>query len=206
MKNKKIIILVASASLIVAIVLGIALFVNGDNKDIGSNIPEEYGPRNIVVEETTSGMKVATNEFDGYKIRIPSAWWVGEKADFIEGLEIFSEFDSRGMESFGGVYLNIHTIRDIEDVKDLVPQEAEFNEQIVGTADAYKASYAPSEFYLDDNNNPVYVPLENSGIAAYIFVGSDRYYVLRCVVESNPDYKKLLSLCEGAIKTFEIIK
>ena len=184
---------------ILTIVLIVLLFIKlGDSKDLveDPNLPKEYWPRAVFIDETGDGLKTAVNRSDEYKITVPLDWGVGETADFLDGLDIYSEPDSVDTESFGGVLLNIRTIGNLE--------QAVFDEIEIGGSKVYRAPYGLFEEESGENFETIKTPMKNSGTIAYIFTGNDQYYLVRCTVISNPRYIELLSQCEEQIKTFEM--
>lgn len=208
--NRKTKLTVIISGVILVTVLIILLFSGfGDTKNLieNPNVPnKKYWSRVITVEDAGGGFKIAINAVDGYRITVPTAWGVGDEASYVEGLDIYSAPDSLGIESFGGVLLNINTFENLDDIKKFVPEDIEFREVIVGGEIIYKTSYKQFEFNLDENYNSVYTPIENSGTIAYIIRGDRKYYLASCTVIGEENYIELLSQCERQIRTFEIIK
>lgn len=205
-KKTKLIIITGALVAIVSIVIFSTALPRNRNLVDDPGVSREYRLRIVKVEDAAIGFNAVVNEYDGYKIITPSDWLVSETASLQGGLNVYSDPDGLDIESFSGVLLNILTLNNLEEVREFIPEGTEFSEAKIDGEVAYKTSYSEFESYIDEELNPVYTPIDNSGTIAYIFVGSGNNYFIRCTVTGDENYIELLSQCEEQVLTFEAIK
>lgn len=205
-RSTKIILIVTVTAFILGMVVWIFFGASSEGLIEDPELPREYWSRSIEIQEIEGEKKIAVNEFDGYEITVPSDWQVGEVSGPFSGLEIYSDPESVGIESFRGIFMNILTLESLDEITSLIPEYVNFEEITINGVKAFVASYDRLDFFdVDDSGNPIYEMMGNSGEIVYIMSGR-KHYIVRCVVEGELNYRELLSQCAVHARTFKMIK
>lgn len=206
--NKRTKLIIIIGVLVVIALVAWFFIAMGENKNLVNtqNVPKEYRSRIVTTESMGNGYKAVINKIDKYEIVVPSDWSMNKIASVDGGLNIYSDPNGVDTESYSGALLNVLAVKNFKDIKKFVPKDVEFKEIEMNGGVVYRASYSVVESYVDKDFKSVDVPIDNSGVIAYIFKGDRSYYFVRCKVTGESSYRESLNKCEKQIQTFKIIK
>jgi len=159
------------------------------------------------------------NISEKYSIVIPDNWIVDPDVTLVTGIQIFFEEGNNPLEAskkiltYGGVMLNIVTIKNEEKISTLdwlaknsyaksVFKDARFKETVLAGYDAFTTNIALSYKELQ-NIDVILVPSEYMETEVFVVGNKDRIFIIYCMAFDETE--KYITMCENVVKTFNIL-